>query len=80
MTLLNTVANLGAKWPPSLALYGVDALSAAGVAAPVRLELAASTALGVAWLFLCAPAVRRLQDTPPQRWRPTTSGRPVASP
>jgi len=68
MTLLNTVANLGAKWPPSLALYGVDAL-AGRVRDPFAFELAVCTAAGVAWLLAARPVVARLQDVPVARWR-----------
>ena len=40
MTLLNTLANVGAKWPPSLALWGLGYLQGSG-GDPLRLELPA---------------------------------------
>jgi len=68
MTLLNTIANLGGKWPPSLALFGIDALAARGVEDAFAVELAACTVGGLAWLAFFGPRVRALQDVPPARW------------
>ena len=83
MTLLNTVANLGGKWPPSLALYGIDALESLGVADAFAVELAACTAAGLAWFAYFGPRVRALQDVPPARWHgsgdaPPRAGAPLA--
>ena len=69
MTLLNTIANLGGKWPPSLALYAVDALKGFGVDDPFLVELAVCTAGGALWFMVFAPRVLALQAIPPSEWR-----------
>ena len=69
MTLLNTIANLGGKWPPSLALYAVDALKGFGVEDPFLVELAVCTAGGALWFMVFAPRVLALQAIPPSEWR-----------
>ncbi|KAJ8602706.1 hypothetical protein CTAYLR_003800 [Chrysophaeum taylorii] len=69
MTLLNTVANLGAKWPPSLALFLLDPLSKR-VQDAFKLELFVSTIVGFVWLLWATPRLKRLDSLPLARWRP----------
>jgi hypothetical protein len=69
MTLLNTLANVGAKWPPSLALWGLGYLQGSG-GDPLRLELLACTAAGGLWVVGFPAFIRRLEVTPRERWRP----------
>ncbi|KAJ1454219.1 acetyl-coenzyme A transporter 1-domain-containing protein [Pelagophyceae sp. CCMP2097] len=68
LTLLNTVSNLGALWPPSVALYLLDVVKFGSFDA-LTVELAMSTILGLCWFAAASPLLLRLQDIPLDQWR-----------
>merc|ERR1711974_24832 len=66
MTLLNTLANLGGMWPPTLAFYLVDSFTCRESACVVQSDgfyvmAVLCTIIGILWYILAAPVVRRLQ-------------------
>lgn len=69
MTLLNTVTNLGAMWPPSLALYLLDPIAPYSRGDPFAAELILTTLLGFAWFILAKPYILNLQALPLSHWR-----------
>jgi len=69
MTLLNTVANLGAKWPPSLSLYLLDLAGDRPPFDPFALQLLLATLLGFLWLALFRDPIATLQALPLKAWR-----------
>ncbi|KAH8043905.1 acetyl-CoA transmembrane transporter [Aureococcus anophagefferens] len=79
MTLLNTIANLGGKWPPSLALC---ASTPQGFRRrrPFLVELAVCTAGGALWFMVFAPRVLALQAIPPSEWRVSAARAPTPPP
>lgn len=68
MTLLNTVANLGGKWPPSLALYFIDGFTTETTDG-FAIELVVCSIVGIVWLVVVAPIIYNLQAVPLDRWR-----------
>lgn len=84
MTLLNTVANLGSKWPNTLVLALVDPLTVKAcvergtdgecVSETTTLDgyyilTGVSLVLGLVWLQLMRARVTGLQDAPKHAWR-----------
>lgn len=70
MTLLNTLANLGSKWPPSLALYLLDPIQRQVLPIdPFTALLLVCTLLGCLWLRLVGPLVTHIQGLPLSTWR-----------
>lgn len=71
MTLLNTVANLGAKWPSTVVLALVDVVAVPGVLDGYHVLNLACTLAGVLWLLILHKRVALLvcppSPAPPQR-------------
>lgn len=75
MTLLNTIANLGGSWPQPTVLWLVDKFTIKTI--PCDKEMAyecivrdgvyplavAGTVVGILWLVLFGPVVKRMADT-----------------
>mmetsp|Transcript_36821 Transcript_36821/g.90594 ORF Transcript_36821/g.90594 Transcript_36821/m.90594 type:complete len:270 (+) Transcript_36821:84-893(+) len=68
MTLLNTIANLAAKWPSTLVLALVEPLTLPGVDGYYTLT-AICTGVGVGWWLLMRGRVAALSDMPLAAWR-----------
>lgn len=80
--MLNTVANLGHKWPNALMLWllprmtweqctpteGEGATACKTTLDGYTVETAISIALGVLWLITLGPVVRRLKTLPRSEW------------
>lgn len=76
MTLLNTMGNLGGRWPPTAAFFLVDALSCKGDGCSYQCDgfyvvTALCAVLGVLWLVLTKSLVKQLQDSQPSEWKVT---------
>jgi len=76
MTLLNTMGNLGGRWPPTAAFFLVDALSCKGSECAYPMDgFYAVTLLcaiiGLLWLLLTKSLVKQLQDSKPDDWKVT---------
>merc|ERR1711974_123635 len=74
MTLLNTLGNLGGKWPPTLAFYLVDATTCKHEQCLMQADgfyvvAALCTAVGLAWFAFGAPFVRRMQQLKLEEWK-----------
>jgi len=74
MTLLNTLGNLGGKWPPTVTFYLVDALTCKQPTCSMQTDgfyvvAAICTVIGVVWYLLGAPAVQRMQQWKLEDWR-----------
>eukprot|EP00802_Teleaulax_amphioxeia_P014880 Tamp_14959.p1 GENE.Tamp_14959~~Tamp_14959.p1 ORF type:complete len:224 (+),score=24.80 Tamp_14959:86-757(+) len=68
MTLLNTFANLGAKWPSTLVLSLIDVTTVPGVVDGYHVLNVVCTVVGVVWYYIMAPTVARLDALPISRW------------
>mmetsp|Transcript_53799 Transcript_53799/g.107901 ORF Transcript_53799/g.107901 Transcript_53799/m.107901 type:complete len:275 (+) Transcript_53799:997-1821(+) len=75
MTLLNTIANLGAKWPSTLVFPLID-VAGVGGADGYHVTNLACTILGVAWYFGVRTVVKELSAVPSHKWwtQPRTKG------
>ncbi|OLQ11708.1 Acetyl-coenzyme A transporter 1 [Symbiodinium microadriaticum] len=76
MTLLNTMGNLGGRWPPTAAFFLVDALSCKGDGCSYQYDgfyvvTVLCAVLGVLWLVLTKSLVKQLQDSQPSEWKIT---------
>ncbi|CAJ1353693.1 unnamed protein product [Effrenium voratum] len=74
MTLLNTIGNLGGRWPPTAAFFLVDVLSCKHESCLVQSDgfytvTALCAVLGVVWLVATRAMVKQLQSWKPQDWR-----------
>jgi len=74
MTLLNTLANLGGKWPPTVTFYLVDVFTCKTADCPVQADgfyvvAAICTIIGVLWFLAGAPVVRLLQQHKLDEWK-----------
>lgn len=69
LTMLNTLANLGAQWPGTvvLAIKGSIETSPSGLDG-FLVVAAGSIVLGAAWVYLMRGHVMRLQAKPPSAW------------
>ena len=68
MTFLNTVTNLGAKWPNTAVMYVVDHVGV-GVVDGYYVAIVVTTVLGLAWLLVCSPMLRSLEQAKLGEWR-----------
>ena len=73
MTLLNTISNLGFKWPNSLALFLLPKISSPELDG-YTIETAVGLVIGIAWLTMMGGLLRRLQATPSSAWAYSSSG------
>ena len=70
MTLYNTAANLGSRWPVSVALFAAEAVHRWRVTwDPFALLTALCTALGALWLIFMSRTVEQMGSLPPASWR-----------
>jgi len=74
MTLLNTLGNLGGKWPPTVTFYLVDALTCKEPTCAVQADgfyivAALCTVVGIVWYLIGAPVVQRMQQWKLEDWR-----------
>jgi MFS transporter, PAT family, solute carrier family 33 (acetyl-CoA transportor), member 1 len=77
MTLLNTIANLGAKWPSVLCLYLLPKLTFYDTSGGNKELLvdgltvlaAVGVGLGLVWLRVFSPLLTQLQGLGPSDWR-----------
>ncbi len=74
MTLLNTMANLGSKWPSQAVLFIVDLVTLRDAEQVVVLDgffvaSALCFAAGLAWFARFAPELDRLEDLDMSKWR-----------
>lgn len=67
MTLLNTVSNLGYKWPSSLAIALCPKLTTDSFDGYTVETLIGSIA-GIAWLLTMSGLLKRLRSAPPSEW------------
>ncbi len=67
MTLLNTVSNLGYKWPSSLALALCPMLTTDTMDG-FTVETIIGTIAGIIWLLTMSPLLQRLRSAPPAEW------------
>ena len=67
MTLLNTISNLGYKWPNSLVLYVLPKMSTPDLDG-YTIETVVGVIVGISWLWLMSGLLRRLQRTPAAGW------------
>lgn len=68
MTLLNTAANLGSKWPATLVLASVDRATAAAGQDGYYILVAACTAVGVVWWVVAREPVKRMEALAKAEW------------
>ena len=61
MTFLNTVTNLGAKWPNTAVMYVVDYLGVGG-GDGYYVAIVVTTAIGLVWLSFCGPMLTSLEQ------------------
>jgi len=74
MTLLNTLANLGGMWPPTVTMRLVDATTCKGPSCVLQADgfyvMAAVCFLcGAVWYLVGVPPLQRLQCLKPSDWR-----------
>merc|ERR1712176_1174136 len=74
MTLLNTLGNLGGKWPPTVTFYLVDALTCKEETCSMQTDgfyvvSALCTVIGLIWYVIGAPAVQRMQQWGLDEWK-----------
>mmetsp|Transcript_85529 Transcript_85529/g.169728 ORF Transcript_85529/g.169728 Transcript_85529/m.169728 type:complete len:478 (+) Transcript_85529:80-1513(+) len=74
MTLLNTLGNLGGKWPPTVTFYLVDALTCKGATCAMQADgfyvvSAFCTVVGLVWYALGSPFVHRIQQQKLDDWK-----------
>jgi PAT family acetyl-CoA transporter-like MFS transporter 1 len=75
MTLLNTMANLGGTWPASFIMSLLGHLSypedgSVGMAQdPYTIVQGVLTILGIAWIFVLGPKLKKLASLPDDAWR-----------
>lgn len=73
MTLLNTVSNLGYKWPSSLALALCPRLTTETMDG-YTVETIIGTVAGIIWLFTMSGLLKRLRTAPLAEWMYTKKG------
>jgi PAT family acetyl-CoA transporter-like MFS transporter 1 len=73
MTLLNTISNLGYKWPNSLALFVLPKITTPELDG-YTIETMAGFIIGIAWLFSMSGLLRRLQNTRTSAWAYSGAG------
>mmetsp|Transcript_44250 Transcript_44250/g.87789 ORF Transcript_44250/g.87789 Transcript_44250/m.87789 type:complete len:501 (+) Transcript_44250:72-1574(+) len=76
MTLLNTVANLGGMWPPTVTMRLVDVTTCKGQSCMLQSDgfyvmAAVCFVCAVVWYFVGMQPMRRLQCLKPSDWRAT---------
>jgi len=74
MTLLNTLANLGGKWPPTVTFYLVDAFTCKGAACAMQTDgfyviSVFCTFIGLVWYAVGSPYVHRIQQQKLEDWK-----------
>merc|ERR1740123_176010 len=74
MTLLNTLGNLGGKWPPTVSFYLVDTLTCGHSACSMKRDgfyvvAAACTVVGFVWYVAMSPLVHRMQRWSLDEWK-----------
>jgi PAT family acetyl-CoA transporter-like MFS transporter 1 len=75
MTLLNTMANLGGTWPASFIMSLLGHLSypedgSVGMAQdPYTIVQGVLTIVGIAWIFVLGPKLKKLASLPDDAWR-----------
>ncbi|CDJ41239.1 acetyl-CoA transporter, putative [Eimeria tenella] len=93
MTFLNTMANIGSQWPRAVSLWLMDPLTrrdctgvnvSAGEKCPVVLDgyfvqVGAGVVLGLCWVAIFWPRVKRLQQEPLSSWRVSLTGAAAAA-
>ena len=67
MTLLNTISNLGFKWPNSLALYVLPKITTPDLDG-YTIETVIGVVIGVVWLISMSDVLRKLQNTHTSAW------------
>ena len=80
MTLLNTLSNLGAKWPTSTALWLLPKLTLINPKwDPYTIETMICLALGVLWVVFFQPVTTKLQGMSRSEWMIAASKQDVVS-
>lgn len=81
MTALNTIANLGGKWPNTLVLFAVNPLTVSGVVDGYYVLVGLGFAIGLWWIWYFDAKLRQLSSLHESAWRlhrpattPTTTG------
>ncbi|CAL1142487.1 unnamed protein product [Cladocopium goreaui] len=74
MTLLNTMGNLGGRWPPTAAFFLVDVLSCQTESCLLQMDgfytvTILCTVLGVLWLLGTKQMIQGLQEKSPSEWK-----------
>ena len=68
LTMLNTLANLGAQWPGTIALAAKGSIDKAGGADGFYVVASGSLVVGAVWLALMHRRIAALQDRPAESW------------
>ncbi len=69
LTMLNTLANLGAQWPGTVALAAMGAIERTPGAPDAFVVVAsASLLVGAIWLAVMRPRILALQEREPSSW------------
>eukprot|EP00290_Baffinella_frigidus_P028263 CAMPEP_0180240842 /NCGR_PEP_ID=MMETSP0987-20121128/32327_1 /TAXON_ID=697907 /ORGANISM="non described non described, Strain CCMP2293" /LENGTH=85 /DNA_ID=CAMNT_0022207759 /DNA_START=44 /DNA_END=301 /DNA_ORIENTATION=- len=68
MTLLNTIANLGSKWPQTLVLALVDPFTIPGYVDGFHILNGICVLSGALWFFLARKSVASLNALPLAAW------------
>lgn len=68
MTYLNTISNVGGRWPPSFALWTLDWFKNISEIHGFTLQCLICAGVGLIWLFFARPVIRRIQTEPLTSW------------
>lgn len=69
MTALNTIANLGGKWPNTMVLFAINPLTIDGVVDGYYVLVGFGLVFGVAWIWYFQPQLQALTALEESAWR-----------